>query len=105
MPESNRTLFSDRGRNLRPRHFLFSVASGQIARPEANVFTVRTDGQTKNAPDDAPRVASELGHTSPQMLFNNYREVVLPEEAERYWKITPANAENLVSFDPRVSQS
>jgi len=48
---------------------------------------------------DAPRVASELGHTSPQMLFTNYREVVLPEEAERYWKITPASdAANVVTF-------
>ena len=39
---------------------------------------------------DAPRVASELGHTSPQMLYNTYRELVLPEEAERYWRIAPA---------------
>ena len=39
---------------------------------------------------DAPRVASELGHTSPQMLYSTYREVVRPEEAERYWKILPA---------------
>jgi integrase len=38
---------------------------------------------------DAPRVASELGHTSPQMLYSTYRELVLPEEAERYWKIAP----------------
>jgi len=48
---------------------------------------------------DAPRVASELGHTSPQMLYAIYREVVLPEEAERYWKLVPgAKAENVVSF-------
>jgi integrase len=39
---------------------------------------------------DAPRVASELGHTSPAMLFNTYREVVQPDDAERYWKIQPA---------------
>jgi integrase len=48
---------------------------------------------------DAPRVASELGHTGPQMLYSTYREVVIPEEAERYWKLTPANAENVVSFE------
>jgi integrase len=48
---------------------------------------------------DAPRVASELGHTSPQMLYSTYRELVLPEEAERYWKIAPAaEAGNLVAF-------
>ena len=39
---------------------------------------------------DAPRVAAELGHTGPQMLYSTYRELVLPEEAERYWKIAPA---------------
>jgi integrase len=48
---------------------------------------------------DAPRVSAELGHTSPQMLYSNYREVVRPEEAERYWKIAPSEeAKNVVSF-------
>src|SRR5262245_7991157 len=48
---------------------------------------------------DAPRVASELGHTSPQMLYSTYREVVLPEEAERYWQLVPGpNAANVVAF-------
>jgi integrase len=48
---------------------------------------------------DAPRVASELGHTSPKMLYSTYRELVLPAEAERYWKIVPeSKPENVVSF-------
>lgn len=47
---------------------------------------------------DAPRVAAELGHTSPQMLYSTYRELVLPTEADRYWKIEPANTENVVAF-------
>lgn len=48
---------------------------------------------------DAPRVASELGHTSPQMLYSTYRELVFPEEAERYWKISPAGkADNVVAL-------
>jgi integrase len=48
---------------------------------------------------DAARVASELGHTNSQMLFSTYRELVKPEEAERYWKIEPkAKAANVVSF-------
>ena len=48
---------------------------------------------------DAPRVASELGHTSPQMLYSTYRELVLPEEAEHYWKIEPLTDEtNVVAF-------
>src|SRR5205823_2935474 len=48
---------------------------------------------------DAPRVAHDLGHTSPQMLYNTYRELVLPSEAERYWNIRPeTEAVNVVSF-------
>jgi integrase len=48
---------------------------------------------------DAPRVASELGHTTPQLLYSTYRELVRPEEAERYWKIAPTAAtENVVAF-------
>jgi integrase len=48
---------------------------------------------------DAPRVASELGHTSPQMLYSTYREVVKPDEALAYWKIEPATeAKNVVAF-------
>jgi hypothetical protein len=44
-------------------------------------------------------VAHELGHTSPQMLYSTYREVVTPEEAERYWKIAPAaEAKTVVAF-------
>lgn len=49
---------------------------------------------------DAPRIAMELGHTSPQMLFSTYREVVRPKEAERYWKILPAEeTANVVAFN------
>jgi integrase len=48
---------------------------------------------------DAPRVAAELGHTGPQMLYSTYRELVLPTEAERYWKIEPtAENCNVVAF-------
>jgi integrase len=51
------------------------------------------------ATNDAPCVAVELGHTGPQMLYSTYRELVLPEEAERYWKIAPASkADNIVAF-------
>jgi len=53
---------------------------------------------------DAPRVASELGHTSPQMLYSTYRELVLPEEAERYWKLIPdVKVENVLSFSSGVT--
>jgi integrase len=53
---------------------------------------------------DAPRVASELGHTSPQMLYSTYRELVLPEEAERYWKLVPeSKPENVVDFNSKAT--
>jgi integrase len=53
---------------------------------------------------DAPRVASDLGHTSPKMLYSTYREVVRPEEADRYWKIEPRPAEDgkVVAFNANV---
>jgi integrase len=52
------------------------------------------------ATHDAPRVASELGHTSPHMLYGVYRELVLPEEAVRYWQIVPATrADNVIAWE------
>lgn len=38
---------------------------------------------------NAPLTSLQMGHTSPQMLFNHYRNLVLAADAERYWKITP----------------
>jgi hypothetical protein len=33
------------------------------------------------------------------MLYSTYRELVLPEEADRYWKIEPAvESKNVVAF-------
>ena len=54
------------------------------------------------ATHDAPRVASDLGHTSPKMLYSTYREVVLPEDAERYWRLAPDKAANVVAFSARA---
>ena len=48
------------------------------------------------ATNDAATVAAELGHNTSQMLYSVYRELVLPEEAERYWSIRPAQATNVV---------
>jgi hypothetical protein len=35
------------------------------------------------------------------MLYSTYRELVLPEEAERYWKIEPAAETNVVDFEEK----
>jgi hypothetical protein len=46
-------------------------------------------------------VAAELEHTSPQMLYSTYRELVHPEEAEHYWKLAAAaEAANVVVMAP-----
>jgi integrase len=39
--------------------------------------------------NDVNALALEMGN-SPEMIFNHYRELVAPKDAERYWKIKPA---------------
>jgi len=57
------------------------------------------------ATTNAHLVASELGHTTSQLVYQHYREVVTPEEAERYWQIAPpAQAENVVTFNKENAQ-
>lgn len=38
---------------------------------------------------DAPALALQMGHTTTAMLFAHYREVVTPEDAEKYWNVYP----------------
>jgi integrase len=48
---------------------------------------------------DATMTAHDLGHSGTQLLFQHYRELVTPEEANGYWKIGPiADAKNVVTF-------
>jgi len=42
--------------------------------------------------NDAALLALELGHTSSNLVFAHYRQLVRPKQAERYWKIAPAVA-------------
>jgi integrase len=39
--------------------------------------------------NNAPALALELGHTSAHLVFQHYRQLVRPKQAERYWKIAP----------------
>ena len=41
---------------------------------------------------DAGKLAADMGHTSPAVVFQHYRERVEPEEAARYWVIRPVTA-------------
>ena len=42
---------------------------------------------------NAAALALEMGHTNSGMIFDHYRELVKPKEAERFWNIRPAAAE------------
>jgi integrase len=52
---------------------------------------------------NAPQLALDMGHTTPRMIFDNYREVVTPEEANRYWAIRPkCAADNVISMEAQA---
>jgi len=52
--------------------------------------------------NNAGALALELGHTNSNLVFQHYRQLVKPKEAERYWKIAPAVAgEKVIQFAPR----
>jgi integrase len=51
---------------------------------------------------DAAKTALELGHTESRTLFQHYRELVRPEDAQAFWQIFPekdAAAGKVVSFE------
>jgi integrase len=45
---------------------------------------------------DAAALALEMGHTDSGLIFNHYRQLVRPKEAERYWNIMPAPVSKVV---------
>jgi integrase len=47
---------------------------------------------------DAAKLALELGHTSQDLIFRHYRELVKPNEAAKYWSIQPATQTTLVAL-------
>lgn len=53
---------------------------------------------------DAAKLALDMGHTTTTLIFTNYRELVTPEEAERYFNIYPAApAQNVVAINSAVA--
>jgi integrase len=49
--------------------------------------------------NDAAALALELGHTNSNLVFQHYRQLVKPKQAEWYWKITPApTGKKVVAF-------
>jgi integrase len=47
---------------------------------------------------NAAALALEMGHTDSGMIFDHYRELVKPKEAERYWNIRPAAQDKVVQL-------
>ena len=48
---------------------------------------------------NANALALEMGHTTTKEIFAHYRELVRPEDAERYWNIRPQSAANVVPME------
>lgn len=46
--------------------------------------------------NDAAALALELGHTNSNLVFQHYRQLVKPKQAERYWRIAPSAASKKV---------
>ncbi len=45
---------------------------------------------------DAKSLALQMGHTNEDLIFSNYRQLVKPKEAERYWNIRSVKTEKIV---------
>ena len=43
------------------------------------------------------QTSAELGHMSPAIVYQHYRQLVRPEQAERWWKVVPAITGNLIT--------
>lgn len=51
------------------------------------------------ADQSADKIALELGHRgSVQVLHDHYKQTCTPKDAEKYWSISPAKAENVVAM-------
>jgi integrase len=43
------------------------------------------------------KTSAELGHMSPAIVYQHYRQLVRPEQAERWWKIVPVVTGKLIT--------
>ena len=48
--------------------------------------------------NDAGLLAVNLGHPNPTTLYNHYRSMVTPKDAETYWSITPQQLDNVTDI-------
>src|SRR4029077_4899466 len=48
------------------------------------------------AEKDLKTLASEMGHTDPDLLYRHYREMVSSVAARKYWSLVPTRSRNIV---------
>jgi integrase len=48
---------------------------------------------------DAATLMLQMGHTTTREIFEAYRELVCPEEAEKYWNIRPKAENNVIPME------
>ena len=75
--------------NLRPRLAAVREAAGLAEWPD-NCLRHSFGSYHVAHFGSAAKTALEMGHVNAAMLFSNYREVVKPKEAARYWQLRPA---------------
>ena len=47
---------------------------------------------------DVNKLRSDMGHATTDLIFSNYRAVVSPAKGEKYFAISPKQAENVVAM-------
>jgi integrase len=52
---------------------------------------------------DAAALALQMGHTTTDMIFDHYREVVSPQDAEKYWNITRQSTSDKIIEIPALN--
>jgi|ERR1700752_1603142 hypothetical protein len=88
--------FSRRWVPRKPKLRLRSAKPSESQRSRSR-FRCRNAQRQPAAFDNAAKLALELGHTSEELIFRHYRELVQPDQARRYWNIMPARRpENVV---------
>ena len=109
--------------NLNKWLALQEVRSGRVVESDRELRTLREEARTAAEIEEWPhnalrhsyasyhlanhqnmdKLTTQLGHTSPHMVFNHYRNVVKPTEAARYWEITPANVSEFAKEDDEAA--
>ena len=91
--------YTDRSGKLWPRSHMEFYRDLETARADAGIGKWPSNALRHSYASyhlafhqNAAALALQMGHMSQAMIFSNYREVVTKQDAERYWRIEPAQA-------------